>query len=92
VKVNCSVTSGTESTAAGGGVEIKDSGSGRSSGDNTVIGVMRGEKKWMIATVAAMVMVGAAAVGEPAMAFNWFGQPEVEKDPVEPFTLYGSIL
>ncbi|XP_024385829.1 uncharacterized protein [Physcomitrium patens] len=92
VKVNCSVTSGTDATAAGEGVEIKVSDSGRSSSDDTVISVIRGEKKWMMATLAAMVMVGAAAVGEPAMAFNWFGQPKVEKDPVEPFTLYGSIL
>jgi hypothetical protein len=27
-----------------------------------------------------------------ALAFNWFGQPTEEKDPVEPFTLYGSIF
>lgn len=47
-------------------------------------------KKWMVAALAAVVMSGVA--GEPAMAFGWFGQPQIEKDPVQPFTLYGSIL
>lgn len=49
-------------------------------------------KKWVVAGVAAAVVMGGVQ-DQPAMAaFGWFGQPQVEKDPVEPFTLYGSIL
>ncbi|CAN5968407.1 unnamed protein product, partial [Sphagnum jensenii] len=41
-----------------------------------------------------MVIFVANVGGFPnsALAFNWFGQPTEEKDPVEPFTLYGSIF
>jgi hypothetical protein len=46
-------------------------------------------------TVAMIMVIFVANVGgfpNSALAFNWFGQPTEEKDPVEPFTLYGSIL
>jgi hypothetical protein len=84
VRVRCSVRSGGEATGGREEVELSTS---RCS-DNAV----GKEKKWMMAALAAMVMVGSAAAAEPAMAFGWFGGPEVEKDPVEPFTIYGSIL
>lgn len=82
-RVCCSIRSDREAREE---EEMKLSSSGLS--DDTV----SGEKKWMVAVLAAMVMVGTPAAGEPAMAFGWFGQPQMEKDPVEPFTLYGSIL
>lgn len=50
------------------------------------------QKKWVAAALAAMVMVTSGAAAEPAVAFDWFGKPQMEKDPVEPFTIYGSIL
>ncbi len=46
-------------------------------------------------TVVMIMVIFVANVGgfpNSALAFNWFGQPTEEKDPVEPFTLYGSIL
>jgi hypothetical protein len=46
-------------------------------------------------TVVMIMVIFVANVGgfpNSALAFNWFGQPNEEKDPVEPFTLYGSIL
>jgi len=46
-------------------------------------------------TVAMIMLIFVANVGgfpNSALAFNWFGQLTKEKDPVEPFTLYGSIL
>lgn len=52
----------------------------------------RGRIRRVVAAVAAMVVFSQGG-GESAMAFGWFGNPPaVEKDPVEPFTLYGSIL
>ncbi|KAG0585508.1 hypothetical protein KC19_2G017600 [Ceratodon purpureus] len=88
VRVRCSGRSGREAAGAREEeVELSTSGLSRCGDD----GVSR-EKKWMVAALAAMVVVGGAAAGEPAMAFGWFGSPEVEKDPVEPFTIYGSIL
>lgn len=86
VRVSCSVRSRGESAGAREDEEVELSTSRCS--DNPV----SDQKKWVVAALAAMVMVGAAAGGEPAMAFGWFGKPEVEKDPVEPFTIYGSIL
>jgi len=76
-RVCCSIKSGREAATT----EEVSSGLSSSS-DDTV-------KKWIVAALATVVMIGA---GEPAMAFGWFGQPQMEKDPVEPFTLYGSIL
>lgn len=88
IRVRCSGRSGREATGAREEeVELSTSGLSRCS-DNAV----SKEKKWMVAALAVMVMFGAPAAGEPAMAFGWFGSPEVEKDPVEPFTIYGSIL
>ena len=91
VRVRCSDRSVRDGTGATGAIkdEVKLSTSGLSSCSSNVVGK---EKKWVLAALAAMVMVGASAAGEPAMAFGWFVKPEVEKDPVEPFTLYGSIL
>jgi len=46
-------------------------------------------------TVVMIMVIFVANVGgfpNSALAFNWFGQPNEEKDPVEPFTLYGSIF
>ncbi len=46
-------------------------------------------------TVVMIMVIFVANVGgfpNSALAFNWFGQPTEEKDPVEPFTLYGNIL
>jgi len=53
------------------------------------------EPKTKCMTVAMIMVIFVANVGgfpNSALAFNWFGQPTEEKDPVEPFTLYGSIL
>ena len=79
-RVCCSVRSDRESPTTE--KEVNTTGLSFSSDDAV--------KKWMVAALAAVVVSGAA--GEPAMAFGWFGQPQIEKDPVEPFTLYGSIL
>ena len=55
-------------------------------------------KRRVAAALAIVVVVAVGAGGgggEAAMAFGWFGQPQepaMEKDPVEPFTLYGSIV
>lgn len=56
-------------------------------------------KRRVAAALAIVVVVavgaGGGGGGEAAMAFGWFGQqqePAMEKDPVEPFTLYGSIV
>jgi hypothetical protein len=56
-------------------------------------------KRRVAAALAIVVVVAVGAGGwgggEAAMAFGWFGQqqePAMEKDPVEPFTLYGSIV
>jgi len=81
-RVCCSIRSDRERATTTKEKEVNTTGLSFSSDDAV--------KKWMVAALAAVVMSGAA--GEPAMAFGWFGQPQIEKDPVEPFTLYGSIL
>jgi hypothetical protein len=46
-------------------------------------------------TVAMIMVIFVANVGgfpNSALAFNWFRHPTEEKDPVEPLTVYGSIL
>lgn len=57
-------------------------------------GELETTKTKCITVVMIMVIFVANVGGFPnsALAFNWFGQPTEEKDPVEPFTLYGSIL
>jgi hypothetical protein len=68
-------------------------------GRNSDVGLCM--KRRVAAALAIVVVVavgaggGGGGGGEAAMAFGWFGQqqePAMEKDPVEPFTLYGSIV
>ena len=79
---------------AGSGAAKKTREVGRNSG------VAQCMKRRVAAALAIVVVVavgagGGGGGGEAAMAFGWFGQqqePAMEKDPVEPFTLYGSIV
>lgn len=50
-------------------------------------------KAWPVAFVLGLAVVLCPGPYSDAHAFNWFGNSStIEKDPVEPFTLYGSVF